>query len=51
MAEEKIKTDKVDVKGLGTVEVDMGQAEVFRLDQGDWDEQQELTLATQQFLF
>ena len=37
MAEEKIKVEKVDVTGLGTVEVDMGQAEVYRLDQGEWD--------------
>ena len=37
MAEEKINIDKVEVNGLGTVEVDMGQAEVFRLEQGEWD--------------
>ena len=42
MAEEKVKLDKVEVDGLGTVEVDMGQAEVFRLDQEDWDDQHEL---------
>ena len=39
MAEEKIKVEKVEVEGVGTVEVDMGQAEVYRLDHGEWEEQ------------
>ena len=39
LAEEKVRHEKVEVDGLGTVDLDMGQAEVFRLDEEDWEDQ------------
>ena len=39
LAEEKVRHETVEVDGLGTVDLDMGQAEVFRLDEEDWEDQ------------